>query len=271
MKIKENKAYRLIWLEDDCQLIIIKSNGLVRIYKRYEDEKGIFHDSLWLEDAYNELNIIMKSGSLSDRKFCYVGLTDECGSHSIIEVVNKEPILNEYQPNHYKIVYKKITPVRFCTPEITCVVYRVLNKRKKTYALYSLTEGFIFGPYNYEKIETLRNGVILDNKIAVENCGTQIDLINYEYDGGGVYISKDKKKYLLFLDQKDNMFVPMTKDDYDDNIMIAETDYEIFKYNKTTGECRCEPIQNNYHEADWSQYADIVYEGHSKLELGLED
>lgn len=240
--MEENKTYRLLSLdEEECHLIIIKSNGLIWFYKQYEDDKGVCQDSLWLEDGFKEVKIIMKSGSSSDKRYCFVYLTDECGSHSIMEVVNKIPILDEYQPNHYKMVYKKISLDTNNTSETNDVIYRLFIRKKKNYALYSLRKGFIFGPYNYKNIDMHRNGVILDNRIAVENCGITFDLTNYIYDGG-VYVRKDKKEYLLFLDQKEKMFVPMEKDYSDDNYMIAETEYDIFKYNKTTGECRCQPI-----------------------------
>lgn len=266
----DNKAYRLIWLEEDTQLIVVRSNGLMRIYKRYEDEKSIFHDTLWLEDCYKEIKIIMKSGHHSNIKYYYALLADENGTHSIIELISKEAILSEFQFNHLKIVHKEIEPVPFLTPEVVDVIFRIFVRKKKMYGLYSLRKGFVFGPYKYETIEIHNYGVILDDKYAIDNDGFVMDITEYDRNGYDLYISKDKKKYLLFLDQKEGMLYPMTKDDYDENIMIAETDHEIFKYDITTGECKCEFKRNDY-EVDLSKYGDIAYEGYSKLELGLED
>ncbi len=260
MRLEDNRPFILLWLNDFTQLVIIKSEDLEWIYKRQKDDMGDYKDTLWLEDGYKDIKIIMKSNTGSEKKYCFVRLTDEAGTRSIMEVVNKEPVLEEYQPNHYKIVSVKQNTL-YGSSETLDVIYRILNKRKNNYALYSLLKGFIFGPYKYEKIEKHRNGVILDEKIALENCGDVIDLTNYDYQGGGVYIRKDKKVYLLFLDQEESMFVPMEKDYSDDNVMIAETEHEIFKYDKTTGECKCHQLRNNQLEDDWSKYDDIVFEG----------
>lgn len=271
MKMFENKAYNLIWLENGfIQIIVIKSNGFIKIYKRYIDN-GEFIDKLWIDDEFRDVEIIMKSGYDSDEKYCYVHLIDSLGYNSILEIVNKKPILQDYQYNHIKMVFKRIEPEQFHKPVVEEVVYRVLNKRKKIYALYSLKKGFLFGPYEYKEIDMNNGGVILDKKYAVENYGEVLDLSNYEKLGYEIYFDKEKDKYLLFLDQKDGMFIHMYEDDVDNNIVCAETEYEIFKYDKTTGECTCEPLRGFSGITDWSQYNDIVYEGHSRLELGLDD
>ena len=269
MSLIENRVYRLLWLKEDIQLIIIKSNGLMRVYKRYGDEEA-YRDILWLDEGYKEIKRIMKSSHNSETKYYYAILTDENGTHSIMEIVSKESILSNYQYNHLKIVYKEIEPFSSCTPEIVDVIYRVHNKKKKLYALYSLKEGFLFGPYNYKEIEMHNCGVILDNKYAVENYGYSMDLTEYDCDENDLYISKDKKRFFLFLDQDEEMFHILKKDDYDDNIMITETEHEIFKYDLSTKSCRCELKRMDY-EIDLSKFNDIAYEGYSRLELGLED
>lgn len=263
------KAYRLFRLDEDYQLIVIKSKGLLKVYKREEYDE-IYRDTLWLDDAFQKIVIIMKSGARVDNKYCYVLLIDENGSHRIMELVSRKRILSEYQYNHLKIVHKEIEHNRFSGSEILDVTYRVFNKKKKVYALYSLKEGYLFAPYKYDKIDVFCCGVILDDHIAVENNGEVINLANYERKDYDIFIRKDKERYMLLLDQEGFMFYFLQKDDLDDNILIAETEHKIYKYDLSTEECMCETKRFD-HEIDWREYNDIAYEGHNRLELGLED
>ena len=120
------------------------------------------------------------------------------------------------------------------------------------------------------------DGVILDNEIVVEYEGCTIDLKKYvlfmEVEEGEILYNKEYDCYLLHLDQFGSAYVRLYDNEDNDNILESvERNGHIFVFNKKKKELVEKELRDDYYDNNWSDYADIAYEGYGRLELGLED
>lgn len=151
------------------------------------------------------------------------------------------------------------------------VVLVLWNKNDKYYRVWSLMKGILFSTDKYQEIKRFNNGAIIDGKIAVDDTGYKDDISTYkEICDCGVFYSEEKNDYKFLVNVDNTLFCHMDKDEEDENIVSCETDDYVYKYNIETGNLLCKEITHEYN-VDWSDYSDVPYEGHSRLELGLDD
>ena len=156
------------------------------------------------------------------------------------------------------------------------IVVSFLDRQTKTFSILSLLDKkYVFAPCQYTDIEEYQNGVVIDKKTAVDNDGFVTDLSGYKcLDNGCIYHNEETDKYLLLLDKEGGLFHAPRKDDDDDNILIVEFDDCICRFDKKEETIDWEKIYDDV-PMGWSQQeldeaANIAYEGHSRLELGLD-
>ena len=259
--------------KDFCYLLLKENDGKACIMELVSKE-------LILKDINYDCRFIFKSEEQdAANKSCYMLFKDNEGKGYAMDIFSKEIILKDVD---YKDV-KSIKPRTLFPDDWYLIdeekrkdaVLVIWNKKQKQYSLFSIKEGYIFGPNTYSEIEEHVCGVILDEHLAVENDGYLFDFADYDNDCG-VYYNKEKDDYKLFLDDANGMFYTMEKDEYSDED-IVKLEYEdndgtiIYKYNKETGEFNQEYVRDDegyeYTERDtwWAltdgQYGDYPEEG----------
>lgn len=270
MEIRPNKKYRL-YQGEYYVIYCQKKNGMIRIYQhipdRYHDDYS--NDEIWIDGIYADIRLLWKNGYNSNgNRFCYVILEELNGKGKIVEILQKQTILEKFRYDSFKGVTKRTIYEKDDHKED--LVIRFLNKNTKFYALFSIAEKFIFGPYNYVDIQEYQYGVELDNKVVVDNDGEVLDISGY-INESYVYYNKDKDNYLFFIDEEGSVYYEPEQDENDEDVLKVELEKYIYFYNRKTEEFDRKPVCENDYEVDWSQYNDIAYEGYSRLELGLED
>lgn len=276
MKFNPNKRY-IIYKGEFNVLYCKKKNGFIRIYEHIPEWKHDDYndDVLWIEGDYKDLRLLLRYKyeneepfcNENEEPFCYLILKDINDKGIIIELLNKKVILSGFQYDSY-CGAKKRTIYRDYN-EIEDVITIFINEKTNYFALYSIVDKFIFGPYNYKKIEKYQYGVKLDDKTVVDYLGYVTDITGYDYNGM-IWYNKEKDAYLMEIDEEGSVFYEPEQDDEDEDILKVELENCIYTYNKQTEELDRTPINNDEHEIDWSDYADIAYEGYSRLELGLD-
>lgn len=171
------------------------------------------------------------------KRFCYV-LIEQANKYGIImEIISNKVLLNNFKFNDKRSISHNAKGNRVDKFKTDSVI-GFLNKTDNTFSLYSILEGFLFGPYNYSKIEEYKNGVILDNITAVENNGTIRDISGF-CKNGNVFYNAKKDEYLLLIDKDEHLFVCMTYiDDEEVGAVSAVVGDDIYIYE--WGELRCE-------------------------------
>lgn len=258
---------------DFCYLLLKESNGKGCIME-------MVSKNVILKDIDYDCRLIFKGEvKKAAHKFCYMLFKDNDGKAYVMDIFSKDIILKD-------IDYRDVKSVRQRTlftdewwmideDEIKDAALVIWNKRQKLYSVFSIKEGYVFGPKTYNEIEEHVSGVIIDEHLSVENDGYIFDFADYENDGE-VYYNKDKDDYRLFLDDADGMFYIMEKDQFT-NDDVVKLEYEdnngtiIYKYNKETGEFNQEYVRDDvgyeYTERDtwWAltdgQYGDYPEEG----------
>lgn len=271
MVLKQNKKYII------CEgmfsfLYCQKKDGIIRIYEHIpdRDHDDYRNDEIWIDGEYADIKLLWKNSNTSRERFCYVILKDFNGKGKIVELLGQKTILEKFRYNSLTKVAKRTIYDNDNNKLKEDIVVRFLNKKTKYFALFSLKEKFIFGPYNYTDIEVCEFGVVLDNKTAVNNDGEILDISGY-INEGDVFYNKDKDAYLFYIDEEGSVFYEPEEDEDDEDILIVKLENYIYSYNRKTEEFDQKPIYENEYEDDWSQYNDIAYEGYSRLELGLDD
>lgn len=268
MKFRQNKKY---WISRGCEFsyYCISMNGQIRIYQHDEYNPNYKYDRVWIDGYFTDLKLLWKNVSSYRDSFCYLLLKESNGKGKIVELFSDKIVLERFQYNSYKSIRKRTIRNESSLEDKDDIVVKFLNKNTKYFALYSITEKFIFGPYNYTDIEEYQYGVRLDNKLIVENDGDITDISEYEYNGE-IWYNKKENNYFLDLDEDGHVIFWFEQDDDDEDLFKFEVGDRLFIYNKKTEEVTRERIPNS-ESIDWSQYNDIAYEGYSRLELGLDD
>lgn len=262
MKIKENIRYVLI--KDEYLTIYFKKRkGVIRIMA-HERDCGADHsdDSLWIDKDFVDIRGL----SRESEKYCYVILKERDGKGCIIELLSPKIVHDNFMFDTFKAVAKRRSDI----------VVSFLDRQTKTFSILSLLDKkYVFAPCQYTDIEEYQNGVVIDKKTAVDNDGFVTDLSGYKcLDNGCIYHNEETDKYLLLLDKEGGLFHAPRKDDDDDNILIVEFDDCICRFDKKEETIDWEKIYDDV-PMGWSQQeldeaANIAYEGHSRLELGLD-
>ena len=269
MTLKQNKRYRICG-GDYYFLYCKKVNNIIRIYEHIpdRDDDNYRNDDIWIDGEFTDIKLLWKNDYISSEKFCYVIVKESNGKGKIIELIKKQTILEKFQYNSFKGAAKRT--IGDIGDDKEDLVIRFLNKKTKYFALFSVKEKFIFGPYNYNYIEEYQYGVELDNKTVVDNDGYVQDLSGY-INEGPVFYNKEKDSYLFFIDEEGSVYFEPEQDEEDEDVLKVELENYIYTYNKKTEEFDRKQVYENDYDVDWSQYNDIAYEGYSRLELGLED
>lgn len=246
--LKPNKRYRIYVYNSEygCvyTLYIIKKDGIIRIYKHDNNPDPLIgfvndydlstcdfsKDMYWIDEGFLDIKLLMASSGIDDDGWptgehaCYVILKDLNGEGRIVELTSKKTILKDFLFSDFrgatpKTIYEgsvtfnengRINNRR----EIDDRVLRFINFETKSFALYSLIKGYIFGPQSYTHIDPERFGTILDEKLAIENDGEVLDLSKCERMAEWrVYHDKENDDYYLFLDEEGCMFHYMTPDE----------------------------------------------------------
>lgn len=254
MRYIENKKY-CVFQYDSLAIYFIKSHGSFRVYKM---ENGM--TSQLLNDVFVDVKLLSKGDC-----YCYLLLRKFNGSCTVIDILNMETV-NSFHRSELLFLYKRTIDKEY--EKETDAVFALWKQDKKNFSIWSLKEGYLFEPYDCNKLEEYANGVILDDKLAVEYNGSSYDISSYKEIKGCVYYSEEKDRYLYLLDQDESLFVTMDADEYDKNIVKADLISRKIEYNKKTEELS---IIESEDPTDWSEYNDIAYEGYSRLELGYDD
>ena len=259
--------------KDFCYLLLKESNGMAYIMEMVSKD-------IILKDINYDCRLVFKNvEQTTANKTCYMLFKENDGKAYVMEIFTKDIILKD-------ISYQDVKSIKSRTlfPEEWWLIddekrkdasLVIWNKKQKQYSVFSVAEGYIFGPYPYIEIEEHASGVILDEHLAVENDGYVFDFADYENDRE-LFYNKEKDDYRLFLDDEDGMFYTMEKDEYsNDDIVKFEQERNdgtiIYKYNKETGEFNEEFVRDEdgyeYSERDtwWAltdgQYGDYPEEG----------
>lgn len=213
-----------------------------------------------LEDIEFECRLIFRNEEHgSTDNFCYMLLKEDDGKAYVMEIFSKNILLKDIDYKSVKSIKKRTI---FCDDwwlmedekrkDAALVIW---NKKEKQYSVFSIKEGYIYGPTHYNEIEELSCGVIIDEHIAVDNDGYTFDFADYEEDGG-IYYNKEKNDYKILLDTDDSIFFTMEEDERDEDIVKLE--YEdpngtiIYKYNKETGEQKKEFVREE-EDYQWTE------------------
>lgn len=284
--MKPNKRYRICTVSrmgffspvEDYTLYSILRNGIIHIYKHdvtscennyFNPSCDFSNDPRWIEEGFLDVKLLWRIAVEGEVSACYVILKELNGNGRVIELLGKNTIMRDFLFNSYVGgTYKR----GFFNDEIKDTILRFWNREKKYFELYSIRERKIIFSYNYISIDFYDKGVILDERVAVAYYGFIKDFSGYEYDNEMFY-DKEKNDYWMIVDErkKDGQFMaPFEQDEYNKDILKLDTDNFTYTYNKKTEELKRE--QHRYEESiDWSEYADVAYEGYSRLSLGLED
>lgn len=266
MKLRQYKRYNIYNFE--CfSFYCINKNGLINIYQHNDRDADYYHDIIWIDGSFTDIKLLWKNDVYSNKRFCYLLLKEYNGKGKIIELLENKIILEKFQFNSFKVVKKRTINNENGVDKEDAVI-SFLNKKTKFFALYSITEKFIFGPYNYKVMEQYAYGYKLDDKFIIENNGEIIDISGYEFNGT-VWHNKDNDDYFMDLDIDGSVVKWLENDEYDKDLLFADVENTRYIYNKSTEELHHERLYND-DPVDWSMYNDIAYEGHSRLELGLE-
>lgn len=270
----------------DYVLYFIKKNGLIHIYKHinnaisdndfFTSDTDFSQDQQWIDEGFTDIKVLKKAPYINEEQklvgepICYVILKEPNGKGRIVELLSKKTILKDFSYSDYQDVTERtIYEGPFKDKDDSAI--RFINYENKSFALYSLVEGYIFSPKNYTDICFYKYGTILDEELAVENNGFVLALSEYEQgEDPRIYFNKERDKYFMLLDEDYSMIHYMYSDDFHPEIVKVELPSVTYKYNKKTGELTQDyGLDDNPY--DLTDYSDIAYEGYSRLYLGLED
>lgn len=255
-------------------------NGVIHIYKHDGSSPNFSNDSCWLEEGFADIKVLWRYDFDYREEWepaCFVILKELDGNGRVVELISKRNIVKDFQFKNYKGGAYKCEyvspnePSLYSEEIITDTILRFLDYGKKNFALYSIKDDKYLFSYDYVNIGVYSKGVLLDDKIAVENNGFIKDFSGYEFDGEMFY-NKEKNDYWIIIDEsgKNGRFIDSFKqDEYNEDVLKLDTNNFIYTYNKKTEELKRKEYRDE--DIDWSEYTDIAYEGYSRLYLGLED
>lgn len=280
MKYKQNARYLTFVNKNDFRYFFIKEGSRIKFYVG----RGGFVEEIPLQEAYYDVKLLMTSGNKDinsrvyyssrrcENEACYLLLKKGNGKGVIMELLEGKILLEGINWGNFKAGSRIVD-------QKDDVVIRVWDKQKCEFSLYSLLEGFIFGPYRYSTIIEYGCCVVMDENLYVDDDGWTTDLSSYKIDyletdceDIMMYSNKEKNSYYIFLNRLNWLW----EDEDNENIRVFENDQYIFRYNKLKNELKIDRVESDSLFGEWTydslnDAADIAYEGYSRLELGLED
>ncbi len=268
-----NNMWTWILFEDkDLQIYSQRRNGL---YYIFQSSPSNVHNTevRWLNDEFLHINLIWDNSKNHDYPSCFYILENALGDACIIDLLNKKVILNNFDFVDYTgstLIYTKESGYKVFDAHV-----RFVSRKNKTVSLYSIVNGFVFGPVQYDEIELYKNGFLLDHKSLYNNNGELFDVTGYvkEPNVGKVYYNEEKGNCILIIDYVSQLYITLYPDE--DDVFKFEGIYEKerYVYDMNSQELKKDIIrpEDNDPSGDWtaadSYYA---YEGYSELELGID-
>lgn len=191
-----------------------------------------------IEKDYNHIKPLLSSsrdyGNSSD--YAYVLLWNDSGCSCIKELLSKKIILDGFKISQLKI-HKIFDEEDWYHSAIKDMLFFVnkLDKNNKIYSIFSLHDGYQFGPYEYSEIDVYENGVILDDKYVVEFTGFVKDVSGYEKidEENNVYYNKESDRWFI-LEDADGEFLHYLDDSNYPEIKEADLCDYRYEYNIET-------------------------------------
>lgn len=249
-EITQYGSKRLI---DFCYMVFKKFNGKACIIE-------VVSKNVILDDIEYDCKLILRNKNKdSNKDFCYMLLKEKDGKAYIMDIFSKIIKLKDIYYKSVKSIEKRTIHCENCwtkdEAELADALLSIDNEKDQLYSIFSIKEGFIFGPQKYEWIEELNYGVILDDHIAIEKDGYVFDFEKYERNGM-LYFNKDKNDYKLLLDLEDGIFFTMEEDCIYSEIVKYEFENVYGKvtytYNKESGELR-EELERDSGGYQWTE------------------
>ena len=248
-------------------------HGLYYIYQ-IVSKNGSKSESLWNKDGYLNINPLWINNNDNESPGVYYLLENYLGDVCIMEIVSKKIVLFNFDVSDYRSCAYINNNKKGFDIKIEDTIVGLLFKDKKSFALVSLKNGYVFGPYNYTIIEEYKYGVILDNKTIVENNGAITDISGY-VKHGRVICNEDKTDCLFILDEESQFIILLRQNQRKHNKFEASYKNRLYSFDIRTSELEnidlSTPEPPNRDIEEWtiadSYYA---YEGHSELELGID-
>ena len=246
----------------------LKENGLYSIYKS-EMTDGDIKGIQWLSDSYLHVLPLWINND-NEIPACYCLLENYLGDGFIMELISKKIILDGFDYFDFRSRSEVFNNKIGFEIKIIDTVVGFIDKRNKIFSLFSISNGFVFGPYTYNKIDEYKNGVVLDGKTIVMNGGFIKDIEGYSKIDE-LYYNESKDEYLLISDITNKMPLNLVPDDND--LFNLETYYNNNIYKYDVKKRKLTKVEQEYedHGQQWtagdSYYA---FEGHSELELGID-
>lgn len=187
---------------------------------------------------------------------CYILIQYKSGQACIKEILSNRIVAGYFDINDYKLVYKHDWHPHDC-------IIRFQNRDKKSFALFSLKRGYIWGPFIYQSIEEYHRGVIIDEKYVIEYSGYVKDIFGYERIEGkyvfddirhDVFIKKESNSCYILLDAyclmpQMEMVELKSNDEVHNNIFELELGKITFTFNANTKELT---VDDSSERDDWT-------------------
>lgn len=248
-------------------------HGLYYVYQ-VDSSNGTTSESLLNKDGYLNIEPLWINNNANESPAVYCLLENYLGDVCIMEIISKEIVLYNFDLSDYRsraVVYndKKGLDLR-----IIDTIIGLLTKGIKRFALLSLKNGYVFGPYKYTTIEEYKYGVILDNETIAENIGVITDISGYVKQGS-VFYNEEDANCILVIDEKDKFFILLRPNKSNPNTFEAVYNNKFYSYDIIANKLTKKDIPiPDYSDRDIDQWTAsdsyYAYEGHSELELGLD-
>lgn len=173
----EHKKYKLYRFSDEREIVVINKEGLLYVY----EDDSIIGLNIWLTDLYKDMKEIMHKDG--DNGYCYVLFMKTNGRGVLIEIKTREIILEidnyeDFKGFESRTILTKPIPDDLINPDdpldsaVKMAKFRgeyskedallvILDKKQQSCYVYSISNGYVFGPYNFKTIEEYKNGFIL--------------------------------------------------------------------------------------------------------------
>lgn len=221
------------WEEDMIISSVYKSG-----YYKIVGTPYLRRDRLWIKGRYKDLKMLCWKDE-RNYLYCYVLLKKLNGKGKIVELISKSVIVEDLNIDSFKNCLMKC--LDYCK-HIEVPVISYLDKKQKTYTLYTPSKGIIYGPYHYNEVKEFRYGVVLDQRYAVCDHAYHCDLSEY-VNLGDVYYNREDNSYIYFVDENNALYRHLAQDEDDESVLYLKTNQYIYRCNKETGKIIKEKIE----------------------------
>lgn len=246
----------------------MRKNGLYYIYKS-DMIDGNIRNRQWLTDSYLHVLPLWINND-NESPACYCLLENYLGDGFIMELISQEIVLKDFNYCDFRSRSEVLNNKKGFEMKIIDTMVGFIDKRNKIFSLFSISNGFVFGPYTYNEIDVYKNGVVLDGKTMVMNSGFIKNIEGYTKIDE-LYYNELKDEYLLISDITNKFPLILVPDDKE--FFYLETYYNNNIYKYDVKQRTLKKVEQEYedHDQQWTA-ADSYYafEGHSELELGID-